>query len=257
MIYKYQQAAQQIANEGEKSWEVERLSADPFPAMYLKGAPFPLKGIPTAEGLFAMNIPKRILMECIKFRPTIKGFLRWFTEVSFKACSNAILKEDKRMPLTIELCRVANIFSKELGYDDVRFGEVVSHIFEYDSAYRARLQDMANEAKSDILRRSPIKEISRLLDLMCEREIQHAQLPKKYKTAFRAFKVLLLHPRIRRTFNKAIRELDLDKLRFDEGDRYWTYQRTDYQIAGIPVQQRHKILEGKGYHITPGKDIKK
>jgi hypothetical protein len=259
MIYKYQTAVQQIANEGEKSWEVDRISTDPFPAMYLKGAPFPIRGIPTAEGLFAMNVVKRLTVESMRFVIpwNVKRTLKWFTEVSFKACSNAILKEDKRMPITSELCRVLNIFSKELGYEDIRFGEVVSHIFEYDSAYRARIQDLADEMSPYNLKKNPIGEINKLVCTMCEREIQHKQLAAKYAIIARALRVLMFHPRIRKAFKRAVSELDRDKLRMDAGDRYWTYQRTDYQVAGLTITARLDLLKSKGYYIPEGKDIKK
>lgn len=180
--------------------EIERIEYEGGIKIYLKGHVYPQKGLPTEQAVFAVNIAKKLLS--FKFRDAV-----------YTALQPHLLKPEYMTPFAREIKRM---FPSKLG-------TVIAHIFEYDSSYRLRTQDLANETSKEALLRNPFKEIRRLLAINKRRDYEEVHL--KFKRFGYVLMALLFLPQFRRKF----RELDFDKLKPDTADFYWTNIRTDYK----------------------------
>ncbi len=174
--------------------------------MFLKGHPFPLEGLPTVEAVQAINVVKKMLT----FQP-IKA-----AEIAIEPY---ILKPEYMHPCARELRK---IFPS-------RIGQLVSHVVEYDSAYRLRLQDLFSESTKESLSRRPIREILRLLAINKRRDYVDAHA--KVKKAAYLLILGLLWPPFHKSFRKSIKRSNYDNLKLNEADKYWLMHRNDYKGA--------------------------
>ena len=122
-------------------------------------------------------------------------------------------------------------------------------ILQFDNAYRFRFQDIVSEIKKDNL---GIKEIQRLFTLFLERENSEG-VRDKLLLIRRFIPLLYLSLKLYRFIKDFVLELDLDKIRPDESDRYFMLNRVSYDFFGIPYEERlkewHRINEEKGHII--------
>lgn len=106
-------------------------------------------------------------------------------------------------------------------------------IWEYDNAYRCRAQDAAGIIDKEKFLERPIKEIKRTFEIYSKRDLI---LKEKNNLVKWLFLIICLVKK--KTAIAFMRELDLEKLKMDVGDRYWTYHRTDYNVDGLDLIDR-------------------
>ena len=137
---------------------------------------------------------------------------KWFeTLFSF---GSYLLKEEFYQESTQELRRVLK------KYFDINIVNAITLIFEYDNAYRYRAQDILplidkEKLKGYFLTR---KEILRVFDIYLEKDGECRVKMTEFK---KILQVLLFIPQINKLARNIIKDLNMDKIKFDEADKYW------------------------------------
>lgn len=233
--------------------------------VHYKGVPFPKKGFPFPEAIWQNDIMKRILITFTKSIGT-KGMalpilafaiLPW--RIKIRNIENIIvnlnrtgewilrsnfLKEERYSNACRELRGIVYIFLRNLGIADkpaLDAAKIIASIFEYDDAYRYRLEDIASETTPKMLRKQPVREVRRLLKLFVRRELIHQRIRDTASSIGNLLAIALLHPRIRRAFRTAMDCADFSKLRLDEADKYHVLLRNDYDFTGRSFEERKKL----------------
>lgn len=170
--------------------------------VHIQGYKFPKKGYPLESAVQATNFVKRLLL----FKPF---------EAIDRAMQPHVLKPEFMTPIARELRR---IFPS-------KFGLILSHIIEYDEAYRLRVQDLCDHTTKEKLLRNPFKEIWKLLKINKKKD--QPDVHKKFLRFGLFITIALCTPKIR----KAVRNCDFTKLQTDEEDRYWLSERLDYKYG--------------------------
>lgn len=106
--------------------------------------------------------------------------------------------------------------------------DVECMILEFDNAYRFRIQDLFPELNKDALRASPIDEICRCIDIWIDREIvvdvkNSWKLLKLFVKYYLRFDKKLLN-----IFVRVLLEMDVEKVRLTDNDKYFSVPRKDY-----------------------------
>ncbi len=186
---------------------VERVEWVPYAKIYLQGHKYPLKGYPTADAVAAINVVKKLLpfYPIYRIRQAIMMALYPFT-----------MKSNVMLPV-----------SKEIR-DSVAgpLGLILSHIIEYDSAYRVRLQTMLSVMSVRLLSDRPILAVVTMLRE--NRLNDYIGAHRKIRACGVLLIFWLLVPSHRRSWRAALRHINFDSMVLDEGDRYWLSLRTDY-----------------------------
>lgn len=223
-IYKYQATKDIIKQEASELWVLEKVEYTDGIQLHIVGCSYPQKGLPTPEALTAINSIKKILKT---FNIFIFSTQR-FETVCWPIMSSFILKEEYQQAFTKE-------FSK---FFKGKTAEIISHIFEYDWAYRLRIQDLFTASTKEKLMKRPYREVKHLIQLNKERDY------KEVSDKFKYVPYLFLIPSLRRSFRASLREIDYEKLCYDEGDRYWALQRIEYDSFGKNFDERKEMLQG-------------
>ncbi len=231
--------------------------------VHVRGGKYPKKGFPFPEAIAAVNQAKRLFIESIKVLSSwqlfglgffflipnkyqvqfIEKVLKSYNRIALSAMKPYILKGYYLCPAACEIGLMVKVFLSRLGVSaDVTndFASLVSAIFEYDDAYRYRMQDMASETNKIRLLADQFGEFKRLVALMAMRE-NDAYLKGKIKMMFLALKVATVSKKVRFALTEAIKWADFDFLKLDVADIYWTNMRADYQYRGIPFEERVKV----------------
>lgn len=110
---------------------------------------------------------------------------------------------------------------------------VWAEILEHDQAYRFRFQDLISETNGGFLNFYPLSETKRLVRLYFERE--NAFMRRQFW--FVRLAPYILAPLVR----SFMRKVSIEAMQFDEGDRYWACQKTDYNYMGLSYWMRQKL----------------
>lgn len=259
-LYEYPGAVQEILNEEKTSSEVERITFDRGIEIYLKGEKYPVRGLPTAEALVAINLAKKTLLELTRilvsppfilgtvvcvvlYKMTYRRAFQTFKRLVGKSMRPFILKKDYQGRTTRELCLFVSTFLAELGISGLYTAWVpltISHIFEYDTAYRIRLIDIVSETDAARLLAHPRKEIKRLALLAKDRDT--TDMKSKYDVFVRLTTLVLLFPPFKKAFRHAIQQVNLHNMQYDNANMYWALKRTDYDALGKTFNERQLIL---------------
>jgi hypothetical protein len=267
-IYENGTANTQISKEAVESWEVEKVEYEGGIKIYLKGCDFPQKGLPTPEAIFSINQIKKILLTSVKTFHVLllllpkQKLINAFNTVCWGIISPYTLKPEYRTDFTLEIGSFIYRFMVEYGIEkksSERFANIISHIFEYDNAYRLRVQDMFTSSSDRQLFDNPRQELKRLLKLNRVREFKSKKIKYLPSTKFKIFhnllSVALLSPKIKKCFKKALQGIDFTKLQFDKGDLYWALQRTDYDTYGLPLHARENMIQLNKWKTIKGKRV--
>ncbi len=257
-----------LLGKGTRFNITERVETPPEGGIYayLKGIPFPRKGLPTPENCWANDNVKRVMVFLLRSLGTkdmllpgiafaiipwswkLRTMNRMLFEFSRIGCwllQGAFLKPHLYSNPTKPLQKGVAVFLKDVGIqertsDDV--AKIIATVLEYDDAYRYRFEDIMSCTERHHLVASPVREVRRLIDIFRARE-KYTDMMSKLD-AFEAIASLaLMHPRIRRSFKKAviaIRPDEFQMLKMDEADRYHTLLRGDYDFGGKPIELRMK-----------------
>ena len=109
---------------------------------------------------------------------------------------------------------------------------------EYDSAYRFRFQDIMAETNKERLLADPKKEIDRLFGILLAREIEADWMVEKFSKLRKITSLALSFWRVKRIVKEFILEIDIEKLKPDEADKYYYYLRKDYDFFGKSLPER-------------------
>lgn len=223
----------------------------------LYGCSYLLKGYPYSEIIDRVATVKRVAMEAVrllgKYPLRLMFGKKWRKDVAdcFIMVYMADL-EKHQLPLnefqisTRELIRVGlKFFPEKLVYCFAMF-------YEFDNAYRQRIQDILSNLNQEALESHPIREINRLFNLAISREkesiIWKIELFKKLIVA-----ILIISPKTKRLVKDFLLDLDLEKISPDESDRYFTLNRRGYNFQGRTFEDRKvewdKINKEKGHII--------
>lgn len=224
-------------------------------AQVFTGHPFPRKGFPYIEGIMALSKAKRVTLSLFHPYAALKNGLRAFLEayvLNWIRLVDAILSDNERIPyLKYEYyCEFAKglwhaiyLFLRYLGFSfdtSYRAGLVVATFFEYDDAYRFPPQDVLSETTLEALLKHPRREINRLAKLFWERTMHKGQdgAGARMIAMAQMFSLLLLLPPVKKAFRFALSNIDFSYLQYDNIDRYWALNRSDYMSMGRPLEER-------------------
>jgi len=265
--YVNQEREEEIMNEQVQFTPVERLSWDKGIFLYLEGAEYPQKGLTLPQTMWAVNMVKKNFIEAVKifgskeFIPTsiifslyphksklrfLEKLLSSFNRQSWEIMSSYILKNEYLTPVAQELCWSTYSFLINLGISTEnadKFSLIFSHMVEYDRAYQFRVLDIFSETTKGKLLNNPIKEIKRLISIMAERDSVFVH--NKFKLVGLGLSFMLFFRKFRKAFKIAVSEVDVRKLSYDDGDRYWACVRTDYKYMGKTNEERRKMIKDK------------
>jgi len=220
---------------------------------YLAGEKYPMRANvgPDAD-VFIVARAKRLVPLLIKFVKGENAFQRAFRIISFTQYQALIINwldftlhdayyndSDRYSQPVRELYRVL----------PERVRNILCAIFEHDTAYRYRLQDLIVEVNKDSLNKNPVKEISRIIALADSRQIPCKDCGKKYGmsklTPYKHYLLwyLRLNRKLTRQIVEIFNELKIDELRFSVEDQYWIYTAEDYNYEGLDFITRHQLRE--------------
>lgn len=245
--------------------------------LYIEGAEFPLKGKPAGgELLYGLGILKSTIVEFIRnFGPLnaipllisrekyLNKLLKSFNLVANRALDKHRLETNHMSPFSRELEQTTTIFLMELGVETqignlekmqaYQFARNLSQIFEYDSSYRWRMQDLFSATNKKAILNNPRKELLRLGELAFERDDignkKNMRLGKRMKRVMKIASLILLIPRINKAFKQIIDMANFANLRLDDPDRYWAYFKLDYNFDGKTPEERLQYIIDKGWKI--------
>jgi len=201
------------------------------------GYDYPYKGFPDGETAMLVAMYKRFLPLIAKRLKEQNWLARIITVISLalnkKIASEwfeyiftlgyYLLKDEYWMPTTKELRRVlAKHFESSIV-------DAISLAFEYDDAYRYPVQDILAELKKENLTGyfATRKEVLRLLKIYIERSKRGSG--DRMESLIKLAKLALFVPKINKTIREILIELDIDKIKFDEVDRFWVNLRKEYK----------------------------
>ena len=115
------------------------------------------------------------------------------------------------------------------------------------------MQDIFSLVDLHKLKKSPTREMRRLLDILLEREIPGDQRNKYVRIKKALTLVLLLSKKARKMTVVFFSNMDLEKVKLDEADWYYCLQRHQYNYRGISIQDR--VNEKKRIDIEKGHKI--
>lgn len=128
------------------------------------------------------------------------------------------------------------------------FARFARMFLEFDNAYRNKLQDLAGVVDMDILKKYPRKEIKRVLDIYLDRNIWYKG-DMNFGARARITRVidllllLLLIPKVKRAFIKALETIDIEKIKFNDNDRFHVSYWIGYNFEGKEFEERFKPYE--------------
>ena len=269
---------------------IERIIEPPEGGVFIKfiGCSYLYKGTNKQSLIDLLAFPKRLLVNVMAIETAGPRFIRtklvkllfgiflllpnwlikrimtgligfYLQSVYLKPIQKHLIVNDKRYsPAVREIWRVLTIFIGEIKDDKIqrqafRLRNLVCLIFNTDLPHRLKLQDILSEI--DIKAQSPRKEIGRVLDIFISR-IRNQHEIGMWGNIKKLFIVLSL--RFYRPMNKWLvrffSEVDLEKIKLDEADWYFTLQRDDYNYRGVSLEDRRKekkrIDKEKG-HFMP------
>ena len=136
-------------------------------------------------------------------------------------------------------------------------------MYDFDDAYRYRLQDIFGEINLVALRRHPRRELRRVLKLAMEREMDHDAnrwlMQPKYLAVISL--VSLMPPSWVKWIVNLLLRMDMSKVVLDEDDLSWA-QYKQYNFRGRPYRNlvRNGIgfiidIQGTGKYIPNGREL--
>ncbi len=254
----FSDTAEGVIKENPQTFVIDYIDLSNGINVYYKDVPHPRKGFPFPEAVAEINKVKRMCMDLVALtarNPLLAVTILFNLDKSlslFNRACNAlitpfIVKPELMSPFASEFQGLIGATLIELGIStnhSIDFARIIGTIFEYDNAYRFRLQDLFTETTKDKLTKSPLKESYRLYKIFLKRE-QQPQVLGKFARFIKILFPILLIPKVRRAVRKALRYAQFNRLQYDEHDIYWCRLRTDqdYLYFGQTYKERMKGYE--------------
>ena len=214
--------------------------------VYYVGVPYPEKFACEQDAMGILNIIKRFTVLMLRTIPyNIPLFLKTYNEACWYVLAPWMLRPDLNCKMAKEIKMFVFIFLREYGIPfGTAFGisQIIEHFFEYDIGYRYPLQDMATETYQGALMNHPRRELKKLVKIYLSRTKVYGLTDyfsgRKVEKAMKLLTYLLLIPKVKRCFIKALWAINFSNIQFDEADRYHVMLLGDYNYFGLTFPQR-------------------
>ncbi len=195
---------------------------------YYEEHTFPKKGFPVERVVDKVNIVKKVAMTMLytfsksKIILVItvlffhKDMIRVYTEFLQKL--NSLIGYTKLKPF--RYCLAMRSMYSAFEEEDHMLRDIVCMIFEFDDAYRYRLQDILGELDKEKLVANPRKELSRLMALAEYRDTDD-RLQGMFNRARKALIILSLSKKVREKVVTFFLKLDTEAVKMQEDDLYF------------------------------------
>lgn len=274
-LFRYRSGTEEVAQESPKATPLEKIEWNGGVKIYLQGASFPQKGMASPETMWSVNIAKRNFVEGMNllskwyFLPGMlvavfskkarNGLARAFSEMSYRAIKQYVLKTEFMKPMAKELEWLIYKFLENIGIENkycINIGEIIASAFDYDNAYQLRFEDVMSETGKFHLIENPRRELKYLVETIKKREGNN-NISWKLTLVGKILSILLLVPKYKKAFVNAVKEVDIRKMQYDDADKYWVMLRKDgYKYMGLTDEERSQRLEDLGYKRPVLIDIK-
>lgn len=255
-----------VLTKGMKFHIYERTEYPPEGGIYIyyRGLPYPKKGFPYPEAIHANDIAKRTVLTILSmfgirdmllpaltlailpFKKKVRileYFIGGLNRIMSWTLDGHVLTEERYCNLCKELGKGIDAFFNGLGVDHryaTAFALYIKTMIEYDDAYRYRIEDIMSETTAEKLIENPRKEVRRLLNIFLSREKTHAK--NTARILLQISSIVLLYPKIKKSFIKAVGKMNVVKMGLDNADRYHVLQRDEYNFTGRTFEERCEIM---------------
>lgn len=260
----YPSGEQQIQSEGGEHYEIQGIDFNGTFKTYIDGAEFPYEGFVTNEILWTTNQAKSIFIEAVKIlvKPqfilgTIVSLIFFrnqlvdaFNRLGHRIMSPVMLKDKHLSTFARELQFLTFEFLRHLIDEEKadKVSEIFSRIIDNDDAYKQRLKDIFSMTSKKKLMKP--KELSRLVDIMYQRQMEHRVWVKKVKAVVFLLRIAIwLIPNAKKAYKSAVKNVNLDNLILHWEDMYWSVYKKDYNFAGMTWEERMKLVKEKGWKL--------
>lgn len=198
----------------------------------VQGEDYARKGFAHAPTVRAVSVVKKAVISVLRIIESApyllpflllakKPILREFAKYSHRVLRDYYFKPQFYLTSSKEIHRVGmgiEMKNREMLFNLVMFFVM---LFEYDDAYRFRLQFALENLNKENLKKSPKKELRRICDILSEKE-QNEYMKKKWQTVKR---VMIFAPK---SLTKVLLDVNMDKVRMDAGDLYFANRLIDF-----------------------------
>ena len=229
--------------------------------VYHKTFPYPEKGHRDDFNVQAAQLAKRVLISWVRFfsySPTIRaglGFFllpwkykiriveRWLREycnIADLFLSEYYFQDRYYNAMCRELRKGIIVFLSDIGVSSEtseRFALAFVTLIQYDTAYYYILVDLFSETTAEKMRDDPRGQIRHLAGLLADRD-GRANMLVRFESFETLIRILLLIPRVRRSFRIAVDVMQFELLQYDEADRYHMRNKPGYKWFGMTYEQR-------------------
>ena len=242
----------------------------------LVGCSYLFKGDPNGQIIADLAIPKKVVKISLDFvntwwgklavallfvlpqrltRKTIMRFVKGYHEISAGIVRRHLYSPDKYCPAVREIDRALRVVLDEF------FGELDRiymcslkdtgcMILEFDAAYKWPFQEFCSLIKKEDLKENPLKELKRVFTIHRHRD---KVMGEKMKAMRRVIFLLRFNKFLLKFITRFLLEMDLEKVKPDEADRYFCLGRKSYDSRGMSLIERQKekakIDKEKGHNI--------
>jgi len=251
-MYQNPRTSNPLGNEEIVSHIATRpIEYNPYPILHLEGASYPMKGWYQPEIIAELNIIKAIILRAAQFPAALLLVNKEKAMMAFNGLYDKIfhytLNEPYLLPAAKGFYKFTSQFLIHVGIDPTiakQFCFRVAHIIQYDDAYRYRLQDILSETTHAQITSKPRQELLRLTSILTKRTPKGNLVANKLKLIITPVSYLLLVPKYRKAFIKAMTEDVLKDMQYDDADRYWAcLKNDDYLFTGRTVAERTEGLQ--------------
>lgn len=210
---------------------------------------FPEKQLVYPEMFVGLNIFKRSLMNSIHllkqshliklllililpFRKLKQRIIESYVNMFWAGLNLVALKPNYYCDAGRELRRVLITLTNNPSY--LTLIEMGLLFFEYDNAYRYRIQDFAGIINKNLFLNNPTEELKHSIKEYKKREFILEEKVNLFKYIYLLFYI----PKYKNLAKQFIRELDLERVKLSTEDRYWCYHRLDYDFDGLELLAR-------------------
>lgn len=235
--------------------------------VFYHGVPYPSKTVAPPQAISAVNGVKRLFLSSLRLVtskqaivPILSLFLmgrkrrgilltnalKGFNDTSnmivspFRLVDGSYCKLVKELRAFIDELLVSFGVDREVAHET---SEYIGMMFEYDNAYRYRIQDVLNEADPDRLVRDFPTEAKRLILLQESREVigKEYGVTGKFQSGVRALNYLWYVPSLKKALKRAIGFMRFENVQLDASDIYHTLLYNDYNTMGRTLPERFQV----------------
>ncbi len=237
--------------------------------IWFEDCPFPAKGFPTPQAIYACNISKRFFkrgMDALMSKNMtfpLLGFLlspkksviieKWldaYSDSSMMVLNPHLLESSRFTECAGEIRKFIVNFLVGVGIQKEsaeKFAEVFSTLIQYDDAYRLRIEDVMSETTKEKMLKHPTQEIEYIIGILEKREPngnRNEGLVEKFNNIAKGVKYLFFIPKYKKAFMNALQQSHFKNFQYDDADRFHVMLRSDYDYMGYKIGDRVEMYKG-------------